>query len=76
MIQFRIGQPVRNQEQHFLLGYRKEPHHTHGQWAHIPSPHLFLTHTHTFAQLSLLQISHTKMTTTVLNTPFNVMHVI
>jgi len=30
MIQFRVGQLVRNQEQHFLLGYGKEPHHTHG----------------------------------------------
>jgi len=72
MIYFRGGQPARNQEQHFLLGYRKEPHHTHGH----TSPHLFLTHTHIFAQLGLLQISHTKMTTAVLNTQFNVMHVI
>jgi len=36
------GQPVKDQEPHFLLCYRKEPHHTHG---HIrTSPHLFLTH--------------------------------
>jgi len=24
------GQPVRDQEPHFSLCYRKEPHHTHG----------------------------------------------
>jgi len=45
-------------------------------WAHIPSPHLFLTHIHTFAQLGLLQISQTKMTMTELNKTFNVVHVI
>jgi len=26
----RGGQPVRDQEPHSLLCYRKEPHHTHG----------------------------------------------
>ena len=42
-----------------LLCYRKEPHHTPGHTR--TSPHLFLTHTHTFAQLDLLQISHTNL---------------
>ena len=27
----RGGQPVRDQQPHFLLCYRKEPHHTHGR---------------------------------------------
>jgi len=35
-------------------------------WAHVNITHLFLTHTHTCAQLDLLQISHTNMTTTKL----------
>ena len=38
--------------------------------------HLFLTHTHTFAQLNLLQISHANMTMTELCKAFIVMHVI
>jgi len=71
MIYFSGGQPVRNQEQHFLLSFRKEPHHTHRH----TSPHLFLTHTHIFAQLTLLQISHTKMTVTELNKAFIGKHV-
>jgi len=47
----RDGQQARDQELHFSLCYHKEPHHTHGHtWT---SPHLFLTHTHTSAQLDL-----------------------
>jgi len=74
MIYFRVGQLVRNQEQHFLLGYRKEPYHTHGQWAHITSS---LPHSYTYicSARFISNITH-QMTTTVLNTPFNVMHVI
>jgi len=48
----RGGQPVRDQQPHFLLCYRKDPHHTRGHTC--TSPHLFLTKTHTFAQLHLL----------------------
>jgi len=29
------GQPVRDQEPHFLLCYSKEPHHVHYTWAHM-----------------------------------------
>ncbi len=46
----RGGQPVREQEPHFLLCYCKEPHHMHGHtWtAPIPFSHsLALSHTHT-----------------------------
>jgi len=57
-----------------LVCYCKNPHHTQGH-ASTP-PHPFLTHTHTFAQLHLLQISHTSVTTTELYKPFIVMHVI
>jgi len=52
MVYCRGGQPIRDQERHFLLCYRKEPRHTHGHiWT---SPDLFLTHAHTFTQLDLL----------------------
>jgi len=33
-------------------------------WYTCTSPHFFFTHTHTFPQLDLLQISHTNMTMT------------
>jgi len=39
----RGGQPVRGQEPHFWLCYRKEPHHTHG---HTWTSHHFFTHEH------------------------------
>jgi len=40
----RGGQPVRDQEPHFLLCYSKEPHHSHGStWTNaISSSHIFL----------------------------------
>ena len=43
----RGGQPVRDQEPHFLLCYSKVPHHVHCPWAHMnitPS----LPHSHTY----------------------------
>ena len=40
------------------------------------SPHVFLTHTRTFAQQDLLSISHTNMTLTEFYKAFVVMHVI
>ena len=73
MFYSRAGQLVRDQEPHLLLCYRKEPHHTHGHtWT---PPYLFLIHTHTFAQLDLLQISHTNMIMTEIYKPLIVMHV-
>jgi len=42
------ARPVTEQKPHLLLCCRKEPRHTNGYtWT---SPHLFLIHTHTFAQ--------------------------
>jgi len=52
-IYWRGGQPVRDQEPHFLLRYQRATslHHTHG-YTWTPT-RLFLAHTHTFAQLDL-----------------------
>jgi len=38
MVYCRGGQPVRDQKPHFLLCYRKEPHHTHTVATHEHHP--------------------------------------
>ena len=68
------GQPVRDQEPHFLLRYCKQPQHTYERTRTLS--HLFLTHTHIFAQPDLFYLSHTKMTITGLSKSFIAMHVI